>query len=115
VSNTDDTFRGKSGPVAAGEITYVDSGESEAELLAQLPPPPEHVDDMLTVTSLRMPLGMHRRLRAYAEAHGTKPSVLIREWIELHLSMAEEDRPILLADAMRALAQLRTPDHRAAA
>ncbi|HET8658172.1 MAG TPA: hypothetical protein VFM55_04140 [Micromonosporaceae bacterium] len=40
--------------------------------------------------------------------------MLIREWIELHLS-AEEDRPILLADALRALAQVRPAERRAAA
>ena len=120
MTSTDETFPGDADLVAAaaafqaGDVTYVDTGESEQELLAQLPPPAEDVDDMLVVTSLRIPLGVHRRLREYAEAHGTRPSVLIREWIELHLS-AEEDRPILLADALRALAQVRPAERRAAA
>ncbi len=90
---------------AAEDLTYVETGKTEPELLAQLPSVPDDTDDMLVVTSLRVPLGLHRRLKEYAEAHRTKPSVLIREWIELHLS-ADEDRQIPLADALRALASL---------
>jgi predicted DNA-binding protein len=113
---SDQTFPGEAELVEAGRnLTYVETGESEEELLAPLPPVEEDTDDMLVVTSLRIPLGLHRRLRDYAEAHGTKPSVLIREWIELHVSSAEEDRPILLADALRALAGLRPAERRNAA
>ncbi|BCJ66322.1 MULTISPECIES: hypothetical protein [Polymorphospora] len=117
MSKHDETAPGEAELIAAaeGELTYVDTGESEAELLAELPPVAEDVDDMLVVTSLRIPLSVHRRLREYAEAHGTRPSVLIRQWIELHLSTADEDRPIMLADAMRALAQLRPAERRDAA
>lgn len=106
---TSDMFPGERELLAAAQdLTYVDTSESDAELLAQLPPADGATDDDdLVVTSLRIPLGMQRRLKSYAQAHDTAPSVLIREWIELHLSTAEEDRPILLADAMRALAQLR--------
>lgn len=105
---TSETFPGERELLAAAQdLTYVDTGESNAELLAQLPPVAASDDDDLVVTSLRIPLGMQRRLKSYAQLHDTQPSVLIREWIELHLSTAEEDRPILLADAMRALAQLR--------
>jgi len=105
---SDETFPGEAELVAAaaGDLTYVDTGESEAELLAKLPPITEDVDDMLVVTSLRIPLSLHNRLKEYAAAHNTKPSVLIRQWIELHLS-ADDDRPILLADAIRALASVR--------
>jgi predicted DNA-binding protein len=111
----DETFPGEAEMVRAAEdLTYVDTGESEQELLAKLPPVPEDVDDMLVVTSLRIPLRTHRRLREYAEAHGTKPSVLIRDWIEMHLSAADEDRQISLADALRALASLRTSGNHAA-
>jgi predicted DNA-binding protein len=102
-----DTFPGEAELVAAAKnLTYVDTGETEQDLLAKLPPVPDEVDDMLVVTSLRIPLGLHNRLKEYATAHGVKPSVLIRQWIELHLS-ADDDRPILLADAIRALASLR--------
>jgi predicted DNA-binding protein len=106
----DETFPGEAEMVeAAEELTYVPSEKSEQELLAELPPVPEDVDESLVVTSLRIPLGLHQRLRAYAEAHGTKPSVLIRQWIELHLAADDENRPILLSDALRALAGLRPP------
>jgi hypothetical protein len=105
---SNETFPGEAELVAAagGDLTYVDTGESEADLLAKLPPVAEDVDDMLVVTSLRIPLGLHNRLKEYATGHNTKPSVLIRQWIELHLS-ADDDRPILLADAIRALASVR--------
>jgi predicted DNA-binding protein len=105
--DTDTAFPGEAELVnAAQNLAYVDTGETEDELLAKLPPVPEDVDDMLVVTSLRIPLSLHNRLKEYATAHGVKPSVLIRQWIELHLS-ADDDRPILLADAIRALASLR--------
>ena len=107
MDSQDETFPGEADMVRAGQnLTYEDTGESEEELLAKLPAVAEDTDDMLVVTSLRIPLGLHRRLKAYADAHGTRPSVLMREWIDLHLSSAEEDRPILLADALRALATL---------
>ncbi|HEX8344706.1 MAG TPA: hypothetical protein VF657_08180 [Actinoplanes sp.] len=116
--SSDDTFPGESDLLAAAQdLTYIDTGESDAELLAQLPRAggATDVDDGdLVVTSLRIPLGLQRRLKEYAEAHDTRPSVLIRQWIELHLSTADEDRPILLADAMRALAQLRPAQRDAA-
>jgi hypothetical protein len=105
--DTDTAFPGEAELVnAAQNLAYVDTGETEDELLAKLPPVPEDVDDMLVVTSLRIPLSLNNRLKEYATAHGVKPSVLIRQWIELHLS-ADDDRPILLADAIRALASLR--------
>jgi predicted transcriptional regulator len=105
---SEETFPGEAGLVAAaaGELTYVDTGETEEELLAKLPPATEDVDDMLVVTSLRIPMGLNNRLKEYAAVHNTKPSVLIRQWIELHLT-ADDDRPILLADAIRALAAVR--------
>ena len=104
----DETFPGEAELVdAAQELTYVPNEKSEQALLAELPRAPEDANETLVVTSLRIPLGLHQRLRAYAEAHGTKPSVLIRQWIELQLAADDENRPILLSDALRALAGLR--------
>ena len=99
---------------ASGAKTYVDTGKTEAELLARLPGPADvpPLEDMPVVTSLRLPMSLHNRLKQYAAGHNTKPSVLIRQWIELHLS-ADEDRPILLADAIRALSSV-PPAHDAA-
>ena len=67
---------------------------------------PESVDAMLVTTSLRIPLGTQRRLQAYAQAHGVKPTALMRQWIEQMLAEAENDRPISLHDALRVLIQL---------
>lgn len=105
---TGETFPGEAEMVAAaaGDLTYVDTGETEEELLAKLPPGPGDADDMLVVTSLRIPLRLHNRLKEYAGSRGVRPSVLVRQWIELHLS-ADDDRPIMLADAIRALTGVR--------
>jgi predicted DNA-binding protein len=87
------------------DLTYLDdTDQSEEELLATLPPPPQDVEDTLVVTSLRLPLALQRQLKAYAEQRGVAPSVLIRQWIEVHLAAA--DKQISLDDAVRALASL---------
>ena len=79
--------------------------DKEAEnVLSTLPEAPADADDVLVVTSLRITTGLHRRLKAYAEERGVTPSLLIRQWIELHLSSA--DKPISLDAALRALASL---------
>jgi predicted DNA-binding protein len=89
---------------------------ASAELAAQLPTAAEpvtaeSVDAMLVTTSLRIPLGTQRRVQAYAEAHGIKPTALMRQWIEQMLAAVERDHPISLQDALRALAQLPPPAH----
>jgi hypothetical protein len=79
--------------------------EGEAQrILSGLPDVPGDADDVLVVTSLRISTGLHRRLKSYAEERGVAPSVLIRQWIELHL--ASDDKPISLDAALRALAAL---------
>ncbi len=87
---------------------------ASAELAAQLPTAAgpvtaESVDAMLVTTSLRIPLGTQRRVQAYAEAHGMKPTALMRQWIEQMLAVVENDHPISLQDALRVLAQLPAP------
>jgi len=82
------------------------------EILASLPS--ETLDATTTVpTSVRLPLPLYQQLRAYAEAHGTTASTLIRQWVEQMLAVP--DRPISLADAVRALSVLPTQDDRRAA
>ncbi len=76
---------------------------------AVLPPPPGPEETMV-VRSLRLPLGLDRRLKAAASARGVAMSTLLREWIELELTALEHDRPISRADALRALAALRPVD-----
>jgi len=95
---------------------------ASAELAAQLPTgtepvTAESVDTMLVTTSLRIPLGTQRRIQAYAEAHGIKPTTLMRQWITQMLTAVDNDHPISLQDALRVLAQLpatASDQHRAA-
>jgi hypothetical protein len=62
--SSNETFPGEAKMVAAAQNpTYVETGDTEEELLAKLPPAPDDVNDMLVVTSQRIPLGLHRRLK----------------------------------------------------
>jgi predicted DNA-binding protein len=91
------------------EVEYRDTGppgEGEEELLEELARAAHTpAEDIMVTTSVRLPVRLHRQLRAFAKAHDTTTSDLIRAWIELHT--AEEDRQISLGDALRALASLR--------
>lgn len=95
-----------------GQVTYSNMEPAEeaafldsvAQAAAQTP---ENVDDMLAGTSLRLTVGTLNRVKALAERKGVKPSALMRGWIEAQLSIAENDHPISLAEAMTALATLR--------
>lgn len=79
------------------------------EILDSLPA----ADELTVPTSVRLPMALHTRLRAYADAHQTTASALLREWVEQMLTVS--DRPISLADAVRVLSTLPTQDqHRAA-
>jgi len=73
---------------------------------ADIPLPPAD-NEVMVVTSLRLPLELHERLKAAAEARGKPFSTLVREWIEMELANLENDQPISRADALRALATLR--------
>ena len=66
------------------------------------PPPPE--SEPMVVRGLRLPVALDRRVRAAAEAMGVSYSAVIREWIEVGLTEAENDRPISLAAVRRAIA-----------
>ena len=62
-------------------------------------------EDVMVVTSLRLPVRLLRQLREQAARHNSSPSEMMRQWIELHT--AEGDRLISLGDALRAIASLR--------
>lgn len=85
--------------------------EQEAELLASLPPPGSEV---MVVHSLRLSLDLLEQVKAEASARGVQPSTLMREWISLGLTAAAHDRNISLADALRALANVRSAGDNAA-
>lgn len=67
---------------------------------------PDSTAPVMVSRSLRLPLDMEQRIKAAAAEHGVTTSALIRQWIELGLASAEADKPISLADALRALAAL---------
>lgn len=92
-------------------MTFTDyPAEKAEEILAALP----QADELDTVpTSVRLPVALHRKLRAYAEVHQTTTSALLREWTEQMLTVS--DRPISLADAVRVLSTLPTQDQQHAA
>ncbi|HWH00053.1 MAG TPA: hypothetical protein VNV66_12205 [Pilimelia sp.] len=86
-----------------GTLTVTDLPPEQAEqVLTALPP--ADLDASTVPTSVRLPYPVYQRLRAYAEAHNTTASTLIRQWVEQMLAVP--DRPISLADAVRALSTL---------
>jgi predicted DNA-binding protein len=98
------------GPSTADELdkfldnlTYLD-GEVPPD---RIPPPPGPDNPVMVVTSLRLPLELHERLKAAAGLRGKPFSTLVREWIEQGLAGMEDDQPISRAEALRALAGLR--------
>lgn len=98
--------------MADGTMEFSDYPSGHAgEILASLPTP--SVDVTTVPTSVRLPLPVYQRLRGYAEEHGTTASTLIRQWVEQMLAV--QDRPISLADAVRALSILPTQGEQRAA
>jgi hypothetical protein len=82
-----------------GAMTFTDYPTAGvAEILAGLPSP----EEMDVPTSVRLPAGLHRKLRAYAEEHQTTEQML-----------TIPDRPISLADAVRVLSTLPSQDQHA--
>lgn len=83
---SDETFPGEAELLTAAEhLTYVDTGETEAELLAKLPP----ADAPVTVVRpVRLPFELDALVKALAEARGVSMSTLIREWIAAGIAAA---------------------------
>ena len=98
--------------MADGTMTFSDyPPEQVGQVLAALPA--AEPETTVVPTSVRLPLPLYQKLRAYADEHGTSASALIRQWVEQMLAVP--DRPISLADAVRALSTLPTEgQHRAA-
>lgn len=85
---------------ALDNLTFEPSDpEKEAELLAMLPQPgdlPADVDDMLTSTSFKLPVGMRRRLKQLAESRGLAMADLLRAWTEEKLAELEDEKLVLV-------------------
>ena len=65
---------------------------------------PEPSAEVTVKTSLKLPPGLHQRVKVAAETRGVGVSTLIREWIELGLTEEENDRQVSLAEIRRAIA-----------
>jgi predicted DNA-binding protein len=97
--------------LAEGSMTFSDYSPGEGEqALATLAP--ADLEATSVPTSIRLPYPLYQQLRAYAEAHGTTASTLIRQWVEQMLTVP--DRPISLADALRVLSTLPSQGQQAA-
>jgi predicted DNA-binding protein len=95
---TDDQLDQLALAVAAGNITYTDAP-------AALPPKPD--GETMAVYSVRLPTSTAEQLATIARRRGVKPSTLMRQMVEQCLATEADDRPISLADALRALTTLR--------
>lgn len=85
--------------VAAGDVSF-DMAAPAPEL------PPRLIDEPMVVVSARVPTSLYLRIRDEATAHGTVPSAIIRQWLELQDAERTPDRLVSLADLQRAIAHL---------
>jgi hypothetical protein len=95
------------GPTAVDmdTLTFLDEAPTE------LPPDLHPGEDIKVVRSYRIPLSLDQWLTEQARARNTNNSELVRELLELGRQTLEgADRPISLADALRALATVRPLD-----
>ncbi|MEO3808805.1 CopG family antitoxin [Sphaerisporangium sp. B11E5] len=73
---------------------YYDTHDTTAELEQATPREPVPADEVMIVTSLRLPKPVMDEVRERARARGIKPTALIREWIEAALAEREAVVPI---------------------
>ncbi len=95
------------GPAAVDmeTLTFLDGAATE------LPPDLLPGEDIKVVRSYRIPLSLDQWITEQARARNTSNSELVRELLELGRQTVEgTDRPISLADALRALATIRPLD-----
>jgi hypothetical protein len=77
---------------------------------ATVPPraaPPAADGEVMAVRSIRWSADFDARVKAAAKSRGVSVSQLVRDLVELELSVMGNDQPISRADALRALAALR--------
>lgn len=86
---------------AAGDIEFDYDGAAGAEL----PPPP--TSEVMVTKSVKWPPELYRQITAAATGRGLSVSQFIRDCVAAELAVLAEDKPISLADAVRALAALR--------
>ncbi|MET9213151.1 MULTISPECIES: hypothetical protein [unclassified Nocardia] len=86
---------------------------SFSDAAAEAPPRLPANEDIMVTTSIRLPLGLHSRLKTLADERRVGVSTLLREWAEAAVAeIDDEDQLISLAEAKRALSRVH-PIHRA--
>ncbi|MGH3655475.1 MAG: hypothetical protein ACRDUA_02350 [Micromonosporaceae bacterium] len=86
---------------AKGDIEF-DYGSASG---AELPPPPS--SEVMVTKSVKWPPELYRQITTAAAGRGQTVSQFIRDCVAAELTVLGDDKPISLADAVRALAALR--------
>lgn len=73
---------------------YYDERDTTDELERAIPRDPIPSDEVMIVTSLRLPKSVMDQVRERAQERGTKPTALIREWVEAALAGQDAVVPI---------------------
>lgn len=73
---------------------YYDEHDTTAELERARPRKPVPADEVMIVTSLRLPKPVTDQVRERAQERGVKPTALIREWVEAALAAQDAVVPV---------------------
>ena len=91
-------------PIDLDDLTFDDQPAVDV-------PAPPHPDEVMVARSYRLPVDLDHWITQAATAKGIKPSVLVRDLLELgRAAIQDTDRKVSLADVLRALASVRSPD-----
>lgn len=82
---------------------YYDEHDTTAELEQAVPREPVPADEVMIVTSLRLPKAVMDQVRERAKDRGVKPTALIREWVEA--ALAREDAVVPISVIMAAVGE----------
>jgi hypothetical protein len=82
---------------------YYDEHDTTADLERAVPREPVPADEVMIVTSLRLPKPVMDQVRERARERGVKPTALIREWVEA--ALAGQDAVVPISVIMAAVAE----------
>ncbi len=97
---TDDEMDTLATAFAAGDFQFTDGP-------VDVIPPRHDGTEIMAVYSVRLPADTAQQLGKLAATKGVKPSTLMREMVEAAIAAEQDDEPISLTDAIRALSTLR--------
>jgi hypothetical protein len=83
--------------------THYDEHDTTQELEHAEPLAPLPADEVMIVTSVRLPKPLMDKVRERARVRGVKPTALIREWVEA--AVTEQDEAVPLSVIMAAVAE----------